>query len=275
MCFKKFAIFGNPISHSQSPLIHALFSEQTGIPHPYGAILAPKDRFEMSLEAFIRTGGTGANITAPFKIRAFRAAAQLSERAALSGAVNTIKALPGGGFLGDNTDGIGLLTDLQRQQLIWPEDHILLVGAGGAARAAILSLLSFGCQLTITNRTFSRAKKLAELFQQFGKISAQSISHLNQKKSFDLVINATTAAIGGAKLILSNNLVDRKSRYYDMCYCRKLTPFLTWAQDQGVRQYSDGLGMLVEQAAHAFLLWHGVMPDTETVLRGLRSDFTV
>lgn len=128
---EKFAVFGNPIGHSKSPRIHALFAAQTGIEHPYGAVLAPLDGFETSLQAFIHAGGLGANVTVPFKERAYELASQLSERAAMAGAVNTLKVLPNGGLLGDNTDGIGLLTDLQRQQLIRPQDRILLVGAGG------------------------------------------------------------------------------------------------------------------------------------------------
>lgn len=166
---EKFAVFGNPIGHSKSPRIHALFAAQTGIEHPYGTVLAPLDGFETSLQAFIRAGGLGANVTVPFKERAYSAASELSERAAMAGAVNTLKVLPNGELLGDNTDGIGLLTDLQRQQLIRPQDRILLVGAGGAARGVILPLLSFGCRLTITNRTFSRAQALADAFRHLGR----------------------------------------------------------------------------------------------------------
>ncbi len=127
---EKFAVFGNPISHSKSPRIHALFAAQTGIEHPYGTVLAPLDGFETALQAFIHAGGQGANVTVPFKEHAYEVASELSERASLAGAVNTLKVLPDGGLLGDNTDGIGLLTDLERQGLIKPKDRILLVGAG-------------------------------------------------------------------------------------------------------------------------------------------------
>ncbi|CAI0894731.1 shikimate dehydrogenase [Serratia entomophila] len=268
---EKFAVFGNPIGHSKSPRIHALFAAQTGIEHPYGAVLAPLDGFETRLQAFIAAGGQGANVTVPFKERAYVAASELSERASLAGAVNTLKVLPQGGLLGDNTDGIGLLTDLERQHLVRPQDRILLVGAGGAARGVILPLLSFGCELTIANRTFSRAQDLAQAFSHLGEISALPLDQLGQR-SFDLVINATASGINGEIPALPNGVVNRHTRCYDMFYQRGLTPFLAWAQQQGATDYADGLGMLVGQAAHAFLLWHGVMPEIEPVLRQLRSE---
>lgn len=268
---EKFAVFGNPISHSKSPLIHALFAEQTGIDHSYGSVLAPIESFETSLQGFIRTGGQGANVTLPFKRRAFQGASKLTQLASLAGAVNTLKALPEGGFLGDNTDSIGLLTDLERQQLISPQDHILLIGAGGAARGVIFPLLSFGCELTITNRTFSRAKALAQLFQHRGEISAQPMDQLDQHQPFNLVINATATGISGEIPALPVGVVNCQTRCYDMFYQHEKTPFLSWAQQQGASEFADGLGMLVGQAAHAFLLWHGVMPEIEPVLRCARS----
>lgn len=271
MCIEKFAVFGNPISHSKSSLIHAMFAEQTGIDHSYGTVLAPLETFEGALQAFIRAGGQGVNVTALFKERAFQAASKLSELASLVGAVNTLKVLPEGGLLGDNTDGIGLLTDLERQQLIWPQDQILLVGAGGAARGVLLPLLSFGCVITITNRTFSRAKELAKLFQHRGKISAQPIDKLNEQRPFNLVINATASSIRSKIPALPVGVVNCQTRCYDMCYQQGRTSFLTWVRQQGATKFADGLGMLVEQAAHASLLWHGVMPEIEPVLRCMRS----
>ncbi|CAI1201762.1 shikimate dehydrogenase [Serratia liquefaciens] len=268
---EKFAVFGNPISHSKSPRIHALFAAQTGIEHPYGTVLAPLDGFETALQAFIHAGGQGANVTVPFKEHAYEVASELSERASLAGAVNTLKVLPDGGLLGDNTDGIGLLTDLERQGLIKPKDRILLVGAGGAARGVILPLLSFGCEMTITNRTFSRAQMLAESFQHLGEITALPLDQLDQQQ-FDLVINATASGISGEIPALPVGTITGNTRCYDMFYQQGLTPFLTWAQQQGATEYADGLGMLVGQAAHAFLLWHGVMPEIEPVLRQLRHE---
>ncbi|WP_434461680.1 shikimate dehydrogenase [Serratia plymuthica] len=268
---EKFAVFGNPIGHSKSPRIHALFAAQTGLEHPYGRVLAPLDGFETTLQAFIQAGGLGANVTVPFKEHAYKVATELSERASLAGAVNTLKVLPEGRLLGDNTDGIGLLTDLERKKLIQPKDRILLVGAGGAARGVILPLLSFGCEVVIVNRTFSRAQLLAQVFQHLGKISALPMDQLAERQ-FDLVINATASGISGEIPALPVGTVNERTRCYDMFYQQGLTPFLAWAIQQGAKEYADGLGMLVGQAAHSFLLWHGVMPEIEPVLRQLRSE---
>lgn len=235
---EKFAVFGNPIGHSKSPRIHALFAAQTGIEHPYGTVLAPLDGFETSLQAFIRAGGLGANVTVPFKERAYSAASELSERAAMAGAVNTLKVLPNGELLGDNTDGIGLLTDLQRQQLIRPQDRILLMGAG-AARGVILPLLSFGCRLTITNRTFSRAQALADAFRHLGEISAAPMDQLDQQ-AFELVINATASGISGEIPALPAGVVNAHTRCYDMFYQQGATPFLAWRSSRGQRNMPMG-----------------------------------
>lgn len=271
MFMERFAVFGNPIAHSKSPRIHALFAEQTGIAHPYGRVLAPLDGFEPALLQFIAAGGQGANVTVPFKELAYAAASELSQRAAMAGAVNTLKALPEGQLFGDNTDGVGLLSDLERQQLIKPGDRILLVGAGGAARGVILPLLSYGCEVVLTNRTFSRAKELAEVFRAFGKIDVLPLDQLDQPL-FDLVINATASGISGEIPSLPDSIMNNTIRCYDMFYRRGTTPFLAWAKQLGVEHYADGLGMLVGQAAHAFFLWHGVMPEIEPVLQQLRKE---
>lgn len=159
-----YAVFGNPIAHSKSPLIHQLFAEQLQIDHPYGRVLAPVDAFLPTLNSFFVAGGKGANVTVPFKEEAFGRADELTERASLAGAVNTLKRLEDGRLLGDNTDGIGLLSDLERLSFIKPGFRILLIGAGGASRGVLLPLLSLDCAVTITNRTFSRAEELAALF---------------------------------------------------------------------------------------------------------------
>jgi len=271
---EKFAVFGNPIAHSKSPRIHALFAEQTQIDHPYGSVLAPLDGFESVLQQFIIEGGKGANVTVPFKERAYEASSELSDRAAIAGAVNTLKVLPDGRLLGDNTDGIGLLTDLERQQLIQPGDRILLVGAGGAARGVILPLLSFGCRVVLANRTPSRAQELVTLFQHLGEITSLPMDQLDQPH-FDLVINATASGISGEIPALPASIVNSTTRCYDMFYQQGSTPFLAWAKKQGVKRYADGLGMLVGQAAHAFLLWHSVMPEIEPVLLTLRKEMAV
>ncbi|KAA8994874.1 shikimate dehydrogenase [Affinibrenneria salicis] len=268
-----FAVFGNPVAHSKSPRIHALFAEQTAIEHRYGRVLAPEDQFEHCLSAFFGAGGKGVNVTLPFKERAWAAADELTERARLAGAVNTLKKLADGRLQGENTDGIGLLSDLQRLDLIGRGDRILLIGAGGAARGVIQPLASFGCSIAIVNRTFSRAVNLAEIFRHCGAIQALPHSALSGRH-FDLVINATSSGIHGAVPDLPAGLIDDKVRCYDMFYQAGLTPFLAWCQQQGAQHYADGLGMLVGQAAHSFMLWHGVMPEIAPVIAQMKQDLT-
>ncbi|AWK14587.1 shikimate dehydrogenase [Candidatus Fukatsuia symbiotica] len=277
----QFAVFGNPIEHSKSPKIHALFAAQTGISQQYSAILATHADFEATLTAFFAAGAQGANITMPFKERAYalfrhhkqgchyELCHQLTERAALAGAVNTLKRLDDGRWLGDNTDGMGLLSDLVRLNLIQTQDRILLIGAGGAARGIIPPLLSYGCHIVITNRTFSRAQQLREHFKQH--VDAWDMMALAGEK-FNLIINATGSAMNNDMPRLPASIISNDTGCYDLCYQSGLTPFLTWVAKHGAIHYTDGLGMLVSQAAHAFKLWHGVMPDVTPVLKLLRSD---
>ncbi|ALV90824.1 MULTISPECIES: shikimate dehydrogenase [Pantoea] len=264
-----FAVFGHPIAHSKSPFIHGLFAEQTGIDHTYGRICAPLDGFLLSISDFFAAGGKGANVTLPFKQQAWEFADELSERAALSGAVNTLKKRADGSVFGDNTDGIGLLSDLQRLEMISPGDRILLVGAGGAARGVILPLLSMGCSVVVANRTVERAEELAEIFQHSGNIQAARFTDLSSN-TFDLIINATSSGVDGKVPPLPDTLISAQTRCYDMFYQQGLTPFLLWCQQHGAHQLADGLGMLVGQAAHAFQLWHGTMPEITPVIAQLK-----
>lgn len=264
-----YAVFGNPIQHSKSPEIHRLFAEQCSIEHLYGRVLVPLDEFVSTLEAFFAEGGKGGNITVPFKEQAFGLADELTERAALAGAVNTFKRLDDGRLIGDNTDGIGLLSDLERLNFIRPDYRILLIGAGGAARGVLLPLLSYGCSVTITNRTVSRAHALAGLFCHTGNVEAVAMDKLEGRK-FDLMINATSSGLLGEIPSIPASLLSKDVRCYDMFYQCGLTPFLTWCVSNGVERYTDGLGMLVGQAAYAFLLWHRVLPQTEPVIEALR-----
>lgn len=266
-----YAVFGNPIAHSKSPFIHRQFAGQLCITHPYGRVLAPMDDFVSTLEHFFMTGGRGANVTVPFKEQAFARSDELTERASLAGAVNTLKRLDDGRLLGDNTDGVGLLSDLERLQLIRPGDRILLVGAGGAARGALLPLLSLDCPVTIVNRTFTRARELAQLFSHTGSVSALEMSAL-EGHEFDLIINATSSGLSGDVPALPTSILSHHVRGYDMFYQQGLTPFLHWCVDGGVQQYADGLGMLVGQAAHAFLLWHGKLPEIEPIIAALKQE---
>lgn len=268
---QKFAVFGNPIGHSKSPRIHALFAEQTGIEHHYGKVLALTETFEEVLARFFADGAAGANITTPFKERAYAKCDELTDRASLAGAVNTIKQLEDGRLLGDNTDGIGLLSDLERLHLIHETDNILLVGAGGAAHGVILPLLSYGCKVVVTNRTYARAKQLAEVFHHLGDIDAAEM-HAIHERQFDLIINATASGIHGEVPNLPTSIIGPQTRCYDMFYQAEDTPFLVWCKRLGVNSSADGLGMLVGQAAHAFQLWHGVMPEISPVLNQLRNE---
>lgn len=265
----QFAVFGNPINHSKSPLIHQAFAEQTGVEHRYGRICAPIDGFPHALSAFFEQGGRGANVTLPFKQQAWEFVDQLSERAALSGAVNTVKKLSDGQILGDNTDGIGLLSDLERLKMINAGDKVLLVGAGGAARGVILPLLSADVTLTVVNRTAARAEELASLFAESGTIRACGFKQLADRH-FDLIINATSSGVNGEIPPLPEAVIHADVRCYDMFYQSGLTPFLRWCQAQGTVHLADGLGMLVGQAAHAFYLWHGVMPEIAPVITQLK-----
>ncbi|WP_130832170.1 shikimate dehydrogenase [[Erwinia] mediterraneensis] len=266
---ENFAVFGNPIAHSKSPLIHHYFAEQTGIAHRYGRVCVPLDGFTQAMGDFFARGGQGANVTLPFKQQAWEFADELSERAALAGAVNTLKKESDGRITGDNTDGIGLLSDLQRLAMINPGERILLVGAGGAARGVILPLLSLGCHLTLTNRTRARADELVQIFRQSGTIQARALNELAHEH-FDLIINATSSGVTGDVPALPESLIQPETRCYDMFYQAQLTSFLSWCQQQGARQLADGLGMLVGQAAHSFQLWHGVMPAITPVIAQLK-----
>jgi shikimate dehydrogenase len=266
-----YAVFGNPIAHSKSPFIHQLFAQQMQITHPYGRVLAPLDGFIPTLEAFFQAGGKGANVTVPFKEEAFGRADELTERASLAGAVNTLKRLEDGRLLGDNTDGIGLLSDLERLKMIKPGSRVLLIGAGGAARGVLLPLLSLDCAVTITNRTLSRAQQLATLFSHTGSVAALAGDAL-EGHEFDLIVNATSSGISGNRPAIPASLIHASVHCYDMFYQQGRTPFLSWCESLGAQSMADGLGMLVGQAAHAFMLWHGQMPDVVPVIERLKQD---
>lgn len=266
-----YAVFGHPVAHSKSPFIHQQFAAQLKIEHPYGRVLAPLDAFIATLDHFFADGGKGANVTVPFKEEAFARADELTERAALAGAVNTLKRLEDGRLLGDNTDGIGLLSDLERLAFIRPGARILLIGAGGASRGVLLPLLSLDCAVTITNRTFARAEELAQLFAHTGSVNAVAMTGLDGHE-FDLIINATSSGLAGDVPAIPASLIQPNIYCYDMFYQQGKTPFLRWCEQHGARQCADGLGMLVGQAAHAVLLWHGVLPDVLPVIEKLKQE---
>lgn len=268
----RYGVFGNPIGHSKSPLIHRLFAEQTGQVLGYEPLLAPLDDFPGFARAFFAAGGMGANVTVPFKEQAFQLADQLSQRARRAGAVNTLKKLEDGSLLGDNTDGAGLVRDLlQNAGIPLRGQRILLLGAGGAVRGVLEPLLAeCPAALVIANRTVEKAEQLAREFADLGPVLASGFDWLDEP--VDLIINGTSASLGGKVPLLAASLIQPgHTRCYDMMYGRDPTPFNRWADTLGARQTLDGLGMLVEQAAEAFFLWRGVRPLTAPVREVLRN----
>jgi shikimate dehydrogenase len=275
----RYAVIGHPISHSLSPVIHAAFAAQTEQHLTYEAIDVVPAQLETVLMQLPATGYRGISITVPHKEAAWaytQHTGQLTERARLAGAINTL-AWRTDGVLGDNTDGQGLLNDLQqRHQLDLTGQRILLLGAGGAARGVILPLLAAKpAALVIANRTADKAETLAALFAPHAAATGLAGCGLDalgthDHHDFDLVINATSASLGGEAVTLPTGTLSADAFAYDMMYGKTLTPFLAAQQQSGIIRLADGLGMLVEQAAVAFALWRGVTPDTGPVYHALR-----
>lgn len=266
-----YAVFGNPIAHSKSPAIHAEFARQCAQDLVYEARLAPLDGFAGAVAEFVAAGGRGANVTVPFKEEAYRLSDRLSERAALAGAVNTL-SFADGEIRGDNTDGAGLVRDIVHNLgLPLAGRRILLLGAGGAARGVVAPLLGEApAALCIANRSVDKAQALAALVAGRFAVEATSFADL-AGKSFDVVINATSASLAGSRLPLPDGVFAAGSLAYDMMYGKAETPFLAQARAAGAGRLADGLGMLAEQAAEAFYLWRGERPDTAPVLARLRA----
>jgi len=269
----RYALIGHPVKHSKSPLIHNAFAHQTQQELSYETLLAPLDGFSDTVRMFRAEGGRGANITIPFKIEACSIATRLTERAKLAGAVNTLTFV-NGDILGDNTDGIGLVRDLI-VNLACPlaGRNVLLLGAGGAARGVLFPLFQTKpVSLTIANRTVERAQELRAAFVPYAGQTAFMAGSFEDLAGweFDVVINATSASLEKETLPLPPNIFAPDAFVYDMMYDANGTPFLSWARAAGVTQLSDGLGMLVEQAAESFALWRGVRPKSASVLSSLR-----
>ena len=268
----KFAVFGHPVSHSLSPQIHAAFGRQLGIALQYQAIDATPERFFEMLEAFAAAGGAGANVTLPLKESAFALSATTTARARRAGAVNTLARLDGQ-WHGDNTDGAGLVRDLTgRHQLDLRGRRTLLIGAGGAARGIAPSLLDAGiASLFLVNRTPQRADALADALGDPGRVHPRHIADLHELGEFDLVVHATSAGRGSGLPYLPRSLLGMRSVAVDLSYGEAAIPFLAWARAHGAHRAIDGLGMLVEQAAESFALWHGVRPHTYEVFDELHA----
>ena len=267
----KFAVFGNPIKQSKSPIIHTLFAQQYAQHIEYRAVRVELDDFVQATNLFFEGGGAGLNITVPFKHEAFALAHRNSERSLRAGAVNVLTLADDGLIDGDNTDGIGLIRDLIAN-LGWTVQglRVLLVGAGGAARGVLEPLLrERPRELLVVNRTAARAAELAVEFAGIGPLEGGAFDLIGTRQ-FDLIINATSAGLSGAVPELPSSMLTERSCCYDMVYGAEPTPFLRWSADHAAGAVSDGLGMLVEQAAEAFYIWRQLRPETRSVIDQLR-----
>ncbi|AEO08262.1 shikimate dehydrogenase [Buchnera aphidicola] len=270
-----YAVFGNPINHTQSPIIHKYFSVQTNILHTYQAVYVPLDSLYSFLSFFFKNNGVGANITAPFKKEAYFFCNKLTEQAKIAQSVNTLKKLKNQDILGDNTDGIGLLSDLIRLNFIKKKYSILILGAGGAVQGILFALLSFGCSIFILNRTVLNAEKIVTQFQKYGNIQVLKKNEL-KIKYFDLVINARSKISETNNDIIPLSLLClKKTHFYDINYQKNNTKFIDWCISIGAHFVSNGIGMLAFQAAHAFFLWHNVMPKIHYIIDILRKTYSV
>jgi shikimate dehydrogenase len=272
----RYAVIGNPIEHSKSPLIHTAFAHQTGKDIQYEKILAPLDGFAVTVKNLVAQGYKGCNVTVPFKFEAFKLAIP-TERAKTAKAINTLTFHEDHSIEGDNTDGAGLVRDIQQNMgIALANKRILLIGAGGAAWGALASLRNESPkQLIIANRTIAKAEEAARILEPISRlkrahtqVAAKSFQDL-QGEHFDIVINATSAGLSNELPPIPKNIFATGALAYDMMYGRD-TPFMRFAKENGAEIVADGLGMLVEQAAESFNLWHGIHPDTAPILEQMR-----
>lgn len=271
MSSKRYAVIGHPVSHSLSPRIHGAFGRQTAIALDYAAIDAEPENFDATLMAFAGAGGVGANVTLPHKQRAAAACSVLSARARRAGAVNTLIRRDDS-WHGDNTDGAGLVRDLTgRHRLDLRKRRTLLLGAGGGARGVAPDLLDAGIgDLFIVNRSPERADALADALGEPDRVHPRYLEDLKALGEFDLIVNATSATRDATLPTLPMSLAGPRTTAVDLSYGEAAIPFLAWARAAGCHDAIDGLGMLVEQAAESFALWHGVRPDTDAIYAELR-----
>ena len=268
----QYAVFGNPVDHSRSPMIHAAFAQQTQQALDYRSECVAMSDFSRCVTHFFSVGGRGANVTVPFKLDAWDYADQLTSRAKAAGAVNTLSCLEDGTIRGDNTDGVGLVTDLL-DNLRWPirDRRVLMLGAGGAVRCVLAALMAQQPKcLTIANRTVEKAAALAARFPQHAEVIGCDYNAL-ETQQFDLVINGTSVSLAGGMLSLPSSLLaSQDGCCYDMMYAAQPTGFMRWGQQCGA-EISDGLGMLVEQAAESFFVWRNARPETSAVIKHVRA----
>ena len=268
-----YAVIGNPITHSRSPLIHAEFSKQTKQDMHYKALFAPLNGFTEAIRLFQQNNGKGMNVTIPFKSHAYKISTQLTEQAEAAQAVNTL-VFNGNEIHGHNTDGTGLIRDIiTNLGFTITSKRILICGAGGAASGIILPLLKQKPSvLVISNRTVQKAYKLQNQFSSYNNIMVSDSNMDIPEKEFDLVINATSTSLIGKPLLLPQGIFATGSLAYDLMYSNEQTPFLQLSQKEGAEYLSDGAGMLVEQAAESFFLWRGVRPKTKGLIRMLKEN---
>jgi len=266
-----YVVAGNPVEHSQSPFIHAEFARQTGQALEYGRVLWPLDGFAQSVRDLVASGAKGCNITVPFKFDACREGRRLTPRAELAQAANVLR-FDAEGWLADNTDGAGLVNDIERNAgIALAGKRVLLIGAGGGASGVLGPLLAAGAaEVVVANRTLTKAQALVARHASMAGDCALRASALDDcGTAFDVVINASATSLHGAVVPVSHNVLAPGTLAVDMMYGPPARPFLGWAATHGATG-RDGLGMLVEQAAEAFELWRGVRPDTAPVLAALR-----
>lgn len=268
---KRFAVMGNPVAHSKSPFIHKQFAHQFKHPLEYTAIQVDVGGLAQAVGQFRAAGGNGLNITVPFKLDALRLADNLSERAQIAQAVNTLRFDRDGTTFGDNTDGAGLVRDFEINLGVRIKaGQILILGAGGAVRGVLAPILrNQPAKLVIANRTASKARELVREFASLGKVDACDFDDL-RGKHFDIVINGTAASLEGEVPPLPETIFTRGALAYDMMYGDKPTTFMEWALLHGAEKVSDGTGMLVEQAAESYFVWNNVRPETKSVIAALR-----
>jgi shikimate dehydrogenase len=270
----RYAVIGHPVDHSLSPRIHTRFAEQTGEALVYERLAAPIDGFAATATQFLAEGGRGLNVTVPFKAEAFAWADTATAAARVAGVANTLSLQANGWVEAHNSDGIGLVRDLEANLgVAVAGTHILLIGAGGAARGVLGPLLDARpARLTVTNRTFDKADQLANAFAEAGPVAARGLDALDTDGGYDRIINATAASLEGALAPIPGQALAAGGAVYDLMYGEPAAAFLDWGRGAGAGVAADGLGMLVEQAAEAFAHWRGPRPDTAAVLAELRSE---
>lgn len=265
----RYGVIGHPIAHSKSPVIHGLFATQTDQDISYEAFDIPPEELSTTINKLIQDGIKGLNVTVPLKKEVAELVDHLSDRAQLAGAVNTID-VKNGRISGDNTDGVGLVRDLRDNLGIdLMDSRLLILGAGGATRGIVPSLLEAGAtSIRIANRTLEKARGLADQYRSLGAVTPCRFDEL-ERESFDLIINATSAGLHGESPPFPTSIITPDVVCYDLSYAMRDTPFTAWAREHGAQQVHQGWGMLVEQAAESFWVWRAMRPETAPVLAHL------